>query len=57
MEQQANYIQRIEIHGLWDRYNIAWNQHPFRHQRSREDHHPQPFRPLSGRTFGRDKER
>ena len=28
MEQQANYIQRIEIHGLWDRYNIAWNLRP-----------------------------
>lgn len=24
MEVQANYIKRIEIHGLWHRYNIAW---------------------------------
>ena len=23
MEQQANYIRRIEIHGLWGRFNIA----------------------------------
>ena len=22
MEQQANYIRRIEIHGLWERFNI-----------------------------------
>ena len=28
MEQQANYIQRIEIHGLWDRYNISWDLRP-----------------------------
>ena len=25
MEEQANYIQRIEIHRLWDRFNIAWD--------------------------------
>ena len=24
MEQQANYIRRIEIHGLWERFNIGW---------------------------------
>ena len=23
MEQQANYIRRIEIHGLWERFNIG----------------------------------
>lgn len=28
MEQQANYIQQIEIHGLWDRYDITWNLRP-----------------------------
>ena len=27
-EQQANYIRRIEIHGLWGRYDIAWNLRP-----------------------------
>ena len=25
MEQQANYIRRIEIHGLWERFNIGWD--------------------------------
>lgn len=25
MEVQANYIKRIEIHGLWHRYDIAWD--------------------------------
>ena len=28
MEQQANYIRRIEIHGLWGRLDIAWNLRP-----------------------------
>lgn len=28
MEVQANYIRRIEIHGLWHRYNIAWDLRP-----------------------------
>ena len=28
MEEQANYIQRIEIHRLWDRFNIAWDLRP-----------------------------
>ena len=28
MEVQANYIKRIEIHGLWHRYNIAWELRP-----------------------------
>lgn len=28
MEVQANYIKRIEIHGLWHRYDIAWDLHP-----------------------------
>ena len=28
MEVQANYIKRIEIHGLWGRYDIAWDLHP-----------------------------
>ena len=28
MEQQANYIQQIEIRGLWDRYDITWNLRP-----------------------------
>lgn len=28
MEIQANYIKRIEIHGLWQRYNIAWDLNP-----------------------------
>lgn len=28
MELQANYIKRIEIHGLWHRYDIAWNLRP-----------------------------
>lgn len=28
MEQQANYIRRIEIHGLWGRFNIAWDLRP-----------------------------
>lgn len=28
MEIPANYIKRIEINGLWRRYNIAWNLRP-----------------------------
>lgn len=28
MEISANYIKRIEIHGLWQRYNIVWNLEP-----------------------------
>ncbi len=28
MERQANYIRRIEIHGLWNRYDIAWDLRP-----------------------------
>lgn len=28
MEEQANYIQRIEIHRLWDRFNIARDLRP-----------------------------
>ncbi|WP_300698290.1 AAA family ATPase [Bacteroides sp.] len=28
MEVQADYIKRIEIHGLWHRYNIAWDLRP-----------------------------
>ncbi|MBQ8673725.1 MAG: ATP-binding protein [Bacteroides sp.] len=27
-EIQANYIRRIEINGLWQRYNIAWDLNP-----------------------------
>ncbi len=28
MEQQANYIRRIEIEGLWGRFNIGWDLRP-----------------------------
>ena len=28
MEIPANYIKRIEIHGLWQRYNLVWNLEP-----------------------------
>ena len=28
MEIPANYIRRIEIHGLWHRYDIAWDLRP-----------------------------
>lgn len=28
MEIQANYIKRIEIHALWNRYDIAWDLRP-----------------------------
>ena len=28
MELQANYIKRIEIHGLWHRFDIAWDLRP-----------------------------
>lgn len=28
MEQQANYIKRIEIKGLWGRFDIAWDLRP-----------------------------
>lgn len=28
MEIQANYIKRIEIHALWNRFNIAWDLRP-----------------------------
>ncbi len=28
MEVQANHITRIEIHGLWGRYNVAWDLRP-----------------------------
>lgn len=45
MEEQANYIKRIEIHRLWDRFDIAWDlrpdvNYPFRYQRSGENHDP-----------------
>lgn len=30
MEEQANYIKRIEIHRLWDRFDIAWDLRPDR---------------------------
>ena len=50
MEEQANYIKRIEIHRLWDRFDIAWDLRPDVNILS-------GIRPLSGRTFGGDKER
>ena len=28
MELSANYIKRIEIDGLWDRFNIVWDLRP-----------------------------
>lgn len=28
MERQADYIKRIEIHNLWQRYDIAWDLRP-----------------------------
>lgn len=28
MEQSAHYIRRIEINGLWERFNIAWDLRP-----------------------------
>lgn len=28
MEKQANYIRRIEIHKLWNQYNITWDLRP-----------------------------
>jgi predicted ATP-binding protein involved in virulence len=28
MGKRANYIKRIEINGLWDKYNIVWNLCP-----------------------------
>ena len=28
MEQQADYIRRIEIKGLWGRFNIQWDLRP-----------------------------
>lgn len=28
MEEKANYIRRIEIEGLWNRYDIGWNLRP-----------------------------
>lgn len=28
MRTRANYIRRIEIQGLWNKYNIAWNLRP-----------------------------
>ena len=28
MEVQADYIKRIEVHGLWNRYDIAWDLRP-----------------------------
>jgi len=28
MEKQANYIRRIEIHNLWNQYDIAWDLRP-----------------------------
>lgn len=45
MEEQANYIQRIEIHRLWDRFNSSLGfasrcEYPFRYQWSREDYDP-----------------
>ena len=37
MEEQANYIKRIEIHRLWDRFDIAWDLRP---DVSGENHDP-----------------
>lgn len=28
MEVQANYIRRIEVHGLWHRYDVGWDLRP-----------------------------
>ena len=28
LEQQADYIRRIEIKGLWGRFNIQWDLRP-----------------------------
>jgi predicted ATPase len=28
MEKRANYIRRIEINGLWNKYNIGWDLRP-----------------------------
>lgn len=28
MEQSANYIQQIEIHGLWNQFDISWTLRP-----------------------------
>ena len=38
MEQQANYIRRIEIHGLWERFNIGWDL---------KNYHLEPFGRIS----------
>ena len=57
MEVQANYIKRIEIHGLWHRYDIAWDLRPDVNilsgiNGSGEDHYPEPFGQLSGTDIG-----
>ena len=31
MELSANYIKRIEINGLWDRFNIVWDPVSYTH--------------------------
>ncbi len=56
MEQQANYIRRIEIHGLWERFNIGWDLRPDVNILSGingvgKDYHSEPFGGIPRRTF------
>lgn len=57
MEVQANYIKRIEIHGLWHRYDIAWDLRPDVNILSGingvgKTTYPEPFGQLSGTDIG-----
>ena len=53
MEKQANYIRRIEIDGLWGRFNIAWDLRPDVNILSGINGvgNSEPFRQLPGRTI------
>lgn len=58
MEQQADYIQRIEINGLWGRFNIRGIYCPEVNilsgiQRSGKDDYSEPVRWDTRTAFGR----
>lgn len=57
MELSANYIKRIEIDGLWDRFNIVWDlssgcQYTIRNQWSWKNHYPESIGRVSRATVG-----
>ena len=58
MEQQADYIRRIEIKGLWARFNIQWDLRPDVNILSGingvgKDHYSEPFGGIPRTAFRR----